>query len=58
MVLPYLVGDSAFTLSSSLLKCYNESGTDENKLTFKYRLMLNRRIVSRHLDVRRDGFVC
>ena len=44
-VLPYLVGDSAFALSSCLLKCYAEGQNAAHQLSFNFRLIRTRRVV-------------
>ncbi|XP_065193105.1 uncharacterized protein LOC135824300 [Sycon ciliatum] len=43
-VLPYLVGDAAFALSSSLMKCFSNPVTPQEK-TFNFRLIRTRRVV-------------
>lgn len=41
---PYIVGDSAFALSDTLMKCYTDDTVPRNK-TFNFRLIRTRRVV-------------
>lgn len=44
-VKPYLVGDSAFALTSYMMKCYNEGEDAPHQVTFNHRQIRTRRVV-------------